>query len=60
MEKKLYEWYQNQLQTNELPSRSLIKKTAKKYSTSSNFRASKGWLDKFYQRYNINSESVSK
>ncbi|MCQ2816634.1 MAG: DNA-binding domain-containing protein [archaeon] len=54
MEKKLIQWYtihhiQNGLEVNSR----LIQSMAQHYSSNRNFRASKGWLEKFKKRHKL-------
>ena len=54
MEDRLVEWIrQEQKKTNQLLTRSQIKKKAKEISNVNSFKASKGWLDKFRRRHGI-------
>lgn len=54
MEDRLVEWiHQQQAETNQLLTRCQIKRKAKEISTVNSFKASKGWLDKFRRRHNI-------
>ena len=51
MEEELIQWIKNEYQiTGSLPERKQIKAQAKDRSTVPNFRASKGWCDKFIKR----------
>ena len=54
MEKKLMDWYNNYHCKQHRPINSrLIRKMAMDFSSFSDFRASKGWLEKFKKRYHI-------
>ena len=54
MEDKLYKWIlQEQDDSDQLLTRHQIKQKAKELSTLRGFKASKGWLDKFRRRYNV-------
>ena len=54
MDSALYEWYFNYhfILGNNVTIK-LFKKKAMKLSNNENFRASKGWLEKYKKRYNI-------
>ena len=55
MEEELYDWVMEELKrTNKMIPRSVIKNKARKLTTTTqDFKASKGWLDKFFKRYNL-------
>ena len=54
MEERLRKWWIEEIQRVkcELPLR-MIKRKAREWSQFKNFKASKGWLDKFIKRYEI-------
>ena len=52
MELKLVEWINDFKKINDImPTSKLIKKVAMKFSNVKNFKASKGWYEKFIHRY---------
>ena len=54
MENKLYKWYEEYHITNNQPvTSSIIKKKALEFRTNNDFYASKGWLEKFKKKYNL-------
>lgn len=54
MELNLSKWWLDQIQkTNGTIALRLIKQRARKLSKNSMFKASKGWLDKFMKRYDM-------
>lgn len=51
MEQKLVEWIKLYIESHkEFPDNNLIKKKALVFSSKNNFKASKGWCDKFFKR----------
>lgn len=58
MEQSLFEWCINEIKTHKrLLSRSVIKQKARLLSQHKlNFKASKGWLDKFMKRFNYSEK----
>ena len=54
MEKLLYAWYSDVYfnQKQKVTSKD-VKLKAKEFSTDDNFKASKGWLEKFKLKYNL-------
>lgn len=61
MECELYQWYQDTKKKGQMITAKMIKERAIKLTTCKDFIASKGWLDKFKIRYNldISKESAS-
>ena len=61
MEKELYEWYWKLTQSKHPITARMVKNKAIELSRCKDFIASKGWLDKFKVRYNLNivKESTS-
>jgi len=58
---ELLEWYRNYETTNHRkPTRNEMIKYAKKISKNKEFKASKGWLDKFKLRFNLEFKIVKK
>jgi hypothetical protein len=53
MEENLINWYHNCLLNGLQPTASTIRKKALELTTSEDFMASKGWLEKFKRKYNI-------
>ena len=54
MESKLFEWYNLHYKSNELPiSIKLLKQMAIRFANTANFAASRGWLSRFINKYNI-------
>lgn len=54
MEKKLLNWYQYyHVQRRNSVNSKLLQQMAILYSTNNDFRASKGWLEKFKRRHKI-------
>lgn len=50
MEQKVCEWLKNQLDKGTVLTQKAIRDKAKKISCSNEFKASKGWLQKFFKR----------
>ena len=53
MEKELYNWYKSMQEQGQSVTARMIKKKAIDLTKCSDFIASKGWLDKFKVRYNL-------
>lgn len=53
MEMRLYEWYLDRVKDGATVTSQMIKEKAIQFTDKSDFIASKGWLDKFRNRYDI-------
>ena len=53
MEEKVFKWYIEEKKNGGIITAGHIKEKAKEFSSYPNFLSSKGWLDKFKNRYNI-------
>jgi hypothetical protein len=53
MERKLHEWYLDLRSRNEIITGKMVKEKAIEFSNCEDFLGSKGWLDKFKQRYQL-------
>ncbi len=53
MERALYKWYKNEVKSGRTVTARKVKEMAIKMSSCGDFIASKGWLDKFKVRYQL-------